>query len=170
FKRAKIISSLDLAAGYHQISVKKEDIEKTAFVTTEGLYEWTVMPFGLKNAPDTFQRSMNKMLAGYLWKFAIPYMDDIIVFSQSIEEHFEHLRLVFKKLRDNHMSLKKSKCHFLCQSVTYLGYIVSNEGIHTSPDKIEKVTKYPRPSNLKEVRGFLGLTNFYRRLIENYSE
>src|SRR5947207_14619674 len=113
---------------------------------------------------------MNKMLAGYLWKFAIPYMDDIIVFSQSIEEHFEHLRLVFEKLRDNHMSIKKSKCDFLCQYVTYIGYIVSNKGIHTSPDKIEKVTKYPRPSNLKEVRGFLGLTNFYRRFIANYAE
>jgi transposase InsO family protein len=168
-KGAKYFSSLDAASGYWQIPVAEEDVPKTAFICTEGLFEWQVMPFGLCNAPATYQRMMQSILGGFIWRFCVCYIDDILVYSRSFEEHLDHLRLVLERLKQAGLLLKSTKCEFAQRQISFLGHIVSAEGIRTDPAKVVKVEKFPRPTNPTEVRAFLGLAGYYRRFIKDFA-
>lgn len=164
---ATVFSSLDLQSGYHQIRIAEKDVRKTAFITPMGLYEYRVMPFGLCNAPSAFQRQMNLML-GHL-PFAVVYLDDILIFSQSRAEHQTHLRTVLSLLKENQFYAKLSKCSFYQTSTKFLGYVVDQEGIKMDPDKVTAVLNWPLPKNASELRSFLGLCNHYKRFIGGYS-
>ncbi|GJU90583.1 putative reverse transcriptase domain-containing protein [Tanacetum coccineum] len=160
---AKHFSKIDLRSGYHQLRVKEQDISKTAFRTRYGHYEFLVMPFGLTNAPAVFMDLMNRVFHEFLDKFVIVFIDDILVFSKSKEEHEEHLRTVLQILRQEKLYAKFSKCEFWLSKVAFLGHIVSAEGITMDPAKVEAITKWPRPTSVTEVRSFLGLAGYYRR-------
>lgn len=166
---ATYFTTLDLTSGYWQVAVAEEDREKTAFSTPRGHFEFNVMPFGLTNAPATFQRLMECVLAGLSGEECLTYLDDVIVFSKTFEEHLERLARVFSALQKAHLKLKLSKCHFAQREVKYLGHIVSAEGIAPDHSKIEAVSSYPPPQNPKELKQFLGLSNYYRRFIPNYA-
>ncbi|GKC74231.1 putative reverse transcriptase domain-containing protein [Tanacetum coccineum] len=166
---AKHFSKIDLRSGYHQLRVKEQDISKTAFRTRYGHYEFLVMPFGLTNAPAVFMDLMNRVFHEFLDKFIIVFIDDILVFSKSKEEHEEHLRTVLQILRQEKLYAKFSKCEFWLSKVAFLGHIVSAEGITMDPAKVEAITKWPRPTSVTEVRSFLGLAGYYRRFVEGFS-
>jgi hypothetical protein len=165
---AKIFSKLDLRAGYHQIRLRPEDEEKTAFKTHQGHYQFKVMPFGLCNALATFQCVMNSVLAPYLRRFMLVFMDDILVSSPSLTEHIEHLTEVLKLLREAQLVIKFSKCSFACDSLEYLGHIISAAGVATAPRKTRTMMDWPLPATVTESRGFLGLIGYYRKFVRNY--
>ena len=165
---AKCFSQLDLASGYWQIPVAEKDIPKTAFITQSGLYEFVVMAFGLTNAPATFQRAMDKLFHG-LNKFCLVYLDEIIVFSPDIDTHFHDLEVVFDRLKNAGFQAKLSKCYFLFKALPFLGHLVTDTGIRVDPDKFSIVQHLSAPSTAREVREFLGITGFYKRLIKDYA-
>ena len=165
----KYFTTLDLASGYWQVALEENDKEKTAFSTPQGHFEFNVMPFGLTNAPATFQRLMECALAGLNNDQCLIYLDDIIIFSSSFLEHLQHLRNTFMALRKAHLQLKLSKCSFAHDEVRYLGHIVSAAGVKPNPCKVDAVSQYPAPTNVKELKQFLGLTNYYRKFIYNYA-
>jgi len=134
---AVVFSKMDLRSSYHQIKIRKEDVPKTAFKTRYGLYVYTVMSFGLTNAPATFSRLMNYIFMEYLDKFVVVYLDDILVYSKSNEEHEEHLRLILLKLRGHRLYAKFSKCEFWLPQVVYLGHVISRKGIAVNPDNVK---------------------------------
>ncbi|XP_074305313.1 uncharacterized protein LOC141640409 [Silene latifolia] len=164
-----VFSKIDLRSGYHQIRMREGDEWKTAFKTKHGLYEWTVMPFGLLNAPSTFMRLMNEVLKPFLGRFVVVYLDDILVYSKTVEDHVRHLKEVFEVLRAQKLYGKKEKCAFLVDSVVFLGNIVSKEGVSVDPAKIEAIKTWPTPNTVSEVRSFHGLASFYRRFIRDFS-
>ncbi|UYV68419.1 hypothetical protein LAZ67_5004277, partial [Cordylochernes scorpioides] len=166
---ARFYSSMDLQSGYWQIDVEESDCEKTAFITPDGLYEFKVMPFGLCNAPATFERMMDGLLKGLRWTVCLCYLDDIVVFSDDFEEHLRRLQLVLGCLRKAGLCLNPGKCRFGAKTITVLGHKVSGDGICLDPEKIRAVRDFPRPKSLKEVRSFLGLSSYYRRFIPNYA-
>ena len=166
---SKLFSTLDLASGYWQVELESEDRHKTAFCTAEGLYEFKVMPFGLCNAPATFQRLMSLVLSGLQWSSCLVYLYDIIVMGKTFEEHLKNLDLVFSRIRDAGLKLKPEKCSLLKEEVRYLGHIVSKDGIAADPQKTAKVQHWPIPASAKEVQQFLGLANYYRRFIRNFA-
>jgi hypothetical protein len=169
FRTANWFTTLDLASGYWQVEMNEEDKEKTAFITHKGLYEFNVMPFGLCNAPGTFQRLMNYVLQDYLGKFVSVYIDDIIIYSKTFEQHQEHIRLVFKALRDASLKIKLKKGYFCFPNITFLGHIVGRNGISPDPVKVEKIKNFPVPRNLTDLRGALGLFSYYRKFVQNFS-
>lgn len=164
-------SSLDLNMAYHQIPMSEKDKEKTAFATPRGgLYHYTVMPFGLCNAPATFQRVIEHALNGLQWNITVLYLDDIIVYSRTFDEHLENLSLVLDRLQSVNLKLKAKKCNFFRREVSFLGHIVSKEGIKTDPSKIEAVKNWRTPDNVTKLRSFLGLAAYYRRFIKDFAK
>ncbi|XP_057775458.1 uncharacterized protein LOC130994433 [Salvia miltiorrhiza] len=164
-----IFSKLDLRAGFHQIRMHNQDIFKTAFRTHDGHYEFLVMPFGLSNAPSTFQATMNYVLKKFLRCFVVVFFDDILIYSRSESEHLEHLSAVLSCLRTNCLYVKLSKCSFGTSSVAYLGHIVSAGELRVDPTKIQAMLDWPQPKTAKQLRGFLGLTGYYRKFIQHYA-
>ena len=148
-----------------------QDKPKTAFTTGKGHYEFNVMPFGLSNAPATFQRLMDLVLAGRLqYEQCLVYLDDVIVFSSTFEEHTSRLRSVFDRLVKAGLKLKSTKCHLFCKSVRYLGHVVSRKGLQPDPEKVSSVREYPVPKDAKELRSFTSLAGYYRRFIPGFSQ
>lgn len=168
--RCQYFSTLDLASGFHQIEVNPEDVEKTAFSVENGHYEFVRMPFGLKNAPSTFQRVMDNVLRGLQNQSCIVYLDDIIIFSTSLQEHIERLTDVFDRLRKYNFKIQLDKSEFLKKEVSYLGHIITTKGIKPNPDKIEAILNFPIPKNPKEIKSFLGLIGYYRKFILNFAK
>ncbi|GKV24406.1 hypothetical protein SLEP1_g34021 [Rubroshorea leprosula] len=166
---AQVFSKIDLRSGYHQLKIKGEDIPKSAFRTCYRHYEFLVMPFGLTNAPAAFMDLMNRVFKPYLDKFVVVFIDDILVYSRSIAEHEEHLRLVLQVLREKKLYAKLKKCEFWLNSVAFLGHVVSKDGISVDPEKVKAVVEWSRPTNVTEVRSFLGLAGYYRRYVEGFS-
>ena len=167
---ACVFSKIDLRSGYHQLKIKKEDIPKTAFRTRYGHYEFIVMPFGLTNAPAAFMDLMNRVFKDYLDRFVIVFIDDILVYSKSKGEHEEHLRKVLQVLREKQLYAKFKKCEFWLDRMVFLGHVVSSKGISVDPSKIEAVVNWSRPTNVGEIRSFLGLAGYYRRFVEGFSK
>lgn len=167
---SKIFTTIDLASGFHQISIHPRDIEKTGFSTHNGHYEFKKMPFGLINAPATFQRVMNQALSGTIGSECFVYLDDIIVFSDNFETHLRKLNIVFQRLREHKLLIQLDKTEFLKPEVFYLGHTLSANGLGLQQIKVEKILNYPRPTNVKEVQRLLGMAGYYRRFIENYSK
>ena len=166
---SKWFSTLDLISGYWQVEMSPEDREKTAFTTPSGLFEFKVIPFGLCNAPATFQRLMDMVLAGMQWKSCLVYLDDVIIVGKTFQDHLCNLREVFQRLRDAGLKLKPAKCDFCSLQVEFLGHIVSTDGVRTEPSKTEKVAQWPVPKTRKEVQQFLGLANYYRRFVKDFA-
>ena len=168
---SKIFSTLDLRSGYWQVEIAEEDKPKSAFsVDRLGFFESNRLAFGLTNSPATFQRLMEHCLQDISSKECCIYLDDIIVFSSTVEEHVHRLERVFKRLQNCGLKLKPSKCSFFQNSVKYLGHVISEKGVHTDPDKIESLLTWPRPKDIKSLRQFLGFTGYYRRFIEGYAK
>ena len=166
---AKYFSKIDLRSGYYQIRVEEESVPLTAFRTRYGHFEFLVLPFGLTNAPAVFMALMNNVFKKELDNFIIVYLDDILIYSKTKEEHYKHLKIALSHLRENKLYAKMSKCTFLATEVEYLGHKLSHNGISVEEQKVEAVKNWPRPSSKKSVQSFLGFVNYYRRFIENCS-
>ena len=167
-KGAKVFSTIDLRSRYHHIALGKSSRAKTAFVMPFGKYEFLMVPFGLAQAPAYFQLLMNKVLNGL--KFAMMYLDDIIIFSKNESQHLEHLETVFSYLREAGLKMKWSKCHFFKSEIHYLGHLISPEGISPLPNKLDCIQHMPVPKNVKEIKQFLGLTGYYRKFVPRFAD
>ena len=167
---SRYFSTLDLASGYWQVEMDETDKHKTAFVTHKGLFQFKVLPFGLTNAPATFERLMELILRGLQWERCLVYLDDIISFGKNFQDCLDNLSLVFQKLRSAQLKLKPSKCSLFQERVKFLGHIVSPDGIECDPEKICDVDKWPVPKNVTDVRSFLGLASYYRRFIPCFAQ
>ena len=158
-------STLDLLSGYWQVEMSPTDREKTAFATPEGLYELKVMPFGLCNAPSTFQRLMDSVLKGLHWSNCLVYIDDVVVPGRKFKDHLQNLKLVFDRFREAGLKLHLKKCKFGKKEVTFLGHLISASGVAVDPTKTDKIATWPEPQCQRDVQQFLGLANYYRRFI-----
>ena len=167
---AKYFSVFDLASGFHQIPMKPEDAPKTAFSTPHGHYEFVRMPFGLCNAPATFQRLMDHTLTGLQGTEMFVYLDDIVLYASSLTEHLIKFKKLAHRLREANLKLQPTKCKFLHKEVAYLGHIITEEGVKPDLGKIQAVRNYPAPSTPKGIKQFLGLTGYYRRFIPEFSK
>ncbi|KAJ8456455.1 hypothetical protein ONZ45_g18712 [Pleurotus djamor] len=168
--KAKVYTKIDLRNAYHLVRIAEGDEWKTTFRTRYGSFEWLVMPFGLTNAPAAFQRMVNDIFSDMLDVCVIVYLDDILIFSDDMSKHKEHVKEVLRRLRKHKLYAKGEKCEFHTDTVEYLGYLLSPDGLKMDPRKIEVIQNWPEPRKVKEVQSFLGFANFYRRFIENYSD
>ncbi|CAC5420621.1 Retrovirus-related Pol polyprotein from transposon 17.6 [Mytilus coruscus] len=168
--KAKFYSTVDMFNGYHQIKLDPETKHKTAFTCHEGVFEFNRLPFGLSNSPHTFQLVMSEALRGINWKSALVYMDDVLIFSKTFEEHLHHLTILFQKLREVNLKLKPTKCTFAAKEVKFLGHVLSKDGIAVDTTKIDAVKTFPVPQNITDVRAFLGLANYYRKFVKGFSK
>lgn len=168
--RCLYFTTIDLTKGFHQIEMEPSDRQKTAFSTQNGHYEFLRMPFGLKNAPATFQRLMNTILGDLIGKDCLVYMDDIIVFGTSLQEHLNSMERVFKRLADANLKIELDKSDFMRRETIFLGHVITPEGIKPNPDKVKAILNYPVPKTEKEIKQFLGLAGFYRKFIKNFSK
>jgi transposase InsO family protein len=168
--KAQVFSKLDLLGAYWQLPMDPETAFKSGFVTNEGSYVFRRLPFGLVNAGSSFQMLMSKVLKGLNWKIVLAYIDDILVMSKNFEEHIQHLKLVFDRLREAGLTLKPSKCEFGVKEVTFLGHVISKQGIQCDKNKTEAVNSFPVPKNVHDIRSFVGLCQFYRRYIKSFSQ
>lgn len=166
---AKYFSSMDLKTGYWQIEVDERDREKTAFITPDGLFEFKVMPFGLCSAPATFQRVMDTVLAGLKWQTCLVYLDDVVVFSSSFDEHLRRLEAVLQAIKTSGLTLKPEKCRFAYEELLFLGHVISKSGVRPDPRKTAAIADFPPPTDKKAVRRFLGLCAYYRRFVKNFA-
>jgi transposase InsO family protein len=168
-RTAKYFTKLDLKGAYNLVRIAEGDEWKTAFRTRYGHFEYTVMPFGLTNAPATFQAFLNDVLRDSLDQFVVIYLDDILIYSDTLEEHYEHVRSVLKRLQDADLQVKLEKCQFHVQKVEFLGFVISPDGISMDPAKVESIVSWPTPKSVRDIQVFLGFANFYRRFIKNFS-
>lgn len=168
--KSQYFSTLDLASGYHQIEVNEADRAKTAFTTQSGHYEFGRMPFGLKTAPATFQRAMDNVLRGLQGIHCLVYLDDIIIYSASLQEHVDKLRKIFDRLRETNLKVTLDKCEFLRKEVLYLGHTITKNGLMPNDDKIQAVINFPLPRTATEIKSFLGLVGYYRKFIKDFSK
>ena len=166
---ARYFSTLDLISGYWQIEIEEADKHKTAFTTSQGHYEFNRMPFGLSNAPATFQRLMNNLLRPVIHKFALVYLDDVIIYSRTVEEHLKHILVVLDLLQEGGLKIKLAKCVFLQKVVKYLGHLISEDGLRPDPRLTSAIKNYPTPQNANHVKSFLGLSGYYRKFIWDYA-
>ena len=165
---AKYFTTLDLKSGYWQVAMEESDREKTAFTCHAGLFEFNVMPFGLANAPSMFQELMSEVLQGLDFCFA--YIDDILIHSRTLEEHFNHIEQVFGRLRQHGLKLKLKKCNFVQKKTSYLGFVISENDIKPDADKVEAIQQMQTPTTVKHIRSFIGMCSYYRRFLPNFSE
>lgn len=166
----QFFTTLDLLSGYWQIPVAAEDMEKTAFTTPVGLFEFTVMPFGLRNAPSSFQKAMDSVLAGLKWRTCIVYFDGVLVFSKDFDTHLHDLEAVLQRLENFKLKLNPRKCNFAQQQIHYLGYVVTPDCLHVDPQKVSAVRKLSVPQSKSVLKSFLGLTSYYRRFVKSYAQ
>jgi hypothetical protein len=169
FGGAQYYTKLDLLSGYWQVRIKEEDIPKTAFNTRHGKYEFMVMPMGLTNAPATFQAMMNRILHPYLFRSVVVYLDDIVIYSKTKEEHYKHVREVLQVLQDHDLYAHPDKCTIGAKEITFCGHRISQGRIQPMQDKINIIKDWPMPTNVHEVRQFLGLASYYRKFIKNFA-
>ncbi len=168
-RTAKFFTKLDLRSAYNLIRIRAGDERKTAFSTTTGHYEYRVKPFGLVNSPSIFQSFINDVFRDMLNKYVIVYIDDILIYSESLEEHIQQVRAVLKRLIQHQLYAKTEKCEFHLTSISFLGYVISHEGVAMDESKVNAVLKWSLPSTIKELQRFLGFANFYRRFIRGFS-
>ncbi|GKC15820.1 putative reverse transcriptase domain-containing protein [Tanacetum coccineum] len=166
---SSVYSKIDLRPGYHQLCIREEDIPIIAFRTRYGHFEFQVMPFRLTNALAVFMDLMNRVCKPYLDKFVIVFIDDILIYSKSKEDHEEHLKIILGLLKKEKLYAKFSKCDFWLDLVQFLGYVIDSEGVHVDPSKIEAIKNWTAPTTPTKVRQFLGLVGYYRRFIEGFS-
>lgn len=166
---ARYFTSLDLRSGYHQLRIDPADVQKTAFSTSFGHYEYTVMPFGLTNAPASFQQLMNDILRPHLNTFVIVYLDDILIFSRTFDDHIRQVQQVLRLLRDNQLHCNMEKCSFVKCSQEYLGHVVDQNGLHTDPRKTAPIAEWPTPRSVTDVQQFMGLANYFRKFIPHFA-
>ena len=166
---SQYFSTIDLFSGYWQVEVDPADQAKTAFATRRGLFEFRVMPFGLCNAPATFQRLMETVLAGLNWEICLIYIDDIIITGRTFEDMIQNLEKVFQRLESAGLKLKAKKCYLFAKQVSFLGHLISGEGIKADPDKIKAVEEWIEPRSVTEVRSFIGLCSYYRKFIKDFA-
>ncbi|XP_062526266.1 uncharacterized protein LOC134199436 [Bombyx mori] len=167
---SRYFSTLDLTSGFHQILIDPLDAPKTAFSVPQGHFQFNRMPFGLKNAPTTFQKLMNNCLSGLQGNRCFVYLDDIVIYSYDLKSHINNLSKVFERIRNYNLKLQPEKCEFLRKEVGYLGHIINEEGVKPNPDKIQAVAKFPTPKSPKDIKSFLGLVSYYRRFIPDFSK
>ena len=166
---AQWFSSLDLASGFWQVELDLKDREKSTFITRFGTYEFAVMPFGLCNAPATFQRLMDTVLRDILWQYVVVYIDDINIGSKTVEEHQIHLEQVYTRLKKAGLKLSPEKRFFFEEELPFLGHVVSRKGIHTDPEKLKVIDNFPIPKDLTQLRGFIALASYYRKFVKGFS-
>ena len=167
---ASVFSKIDLRSGYHQLRIRPSDIPKTAFISKYGLYEFTVMSFGLTNAPAFFMNLMNSVFMDYLDKFVVVFIDDILIYSQSEEEHADHLRMVLQRLREHQLYAKLSKCEFWISEFLFLGHIINKEGLAVDPKKVADILNWKAPTDARGIKSFIGMVGYYWCFIEGFSK
>ena len=165
-----MFSSLDFLSGFHQIILDPDTAAKTGFSTHLGSYQYNRLPFGLKNAPASFQSLMHTVLRRLLFKYCLVYLDDVIIFSKDLKEHLDHLSTIFSRIREANLKLNGKKCQFGLPKVHYLGHILSGQGVHADPQKTQAMRDFPRPTSVKTLKGFLGLCGYYRRFVKGFAQ
>ena len=161
--------SLDIASGFHQVEMVEADKAKTAFITKKGLFQWKVMPFGLCNAPATFERLMERVLEGLQWEICNLFIDDVVAYAPTEDVLIDRLATIFARLRGANLKLKPKKCHLFKRQLVFLGHVVSKDGVACDPEKLSAVADWPTPECLTDVRAFLGLTGYYRSYVPDYA-